>query len=366
MSTTEVSGADGSDGDWLGTGWSTGVGSMPGTDPHEAAAVVAGEAPDLPHLVELPGRGAGADMVGRAAVLLTDLHVDLQPSGWRLVDRPGTDERRGVSYLSHDLDELEGAHQGRRGPVKVQLCGPWTLAAALRLTRGEPVLSDAGAVRDLVQSLTDGAVQHLSDVRRRLPDAPLVLQLDEPSLPAVLAGGIRSSSGARSFQPVPSTTVEETLRALVDAVGVPVVVHCCAERPPVAALVRGGVSGLSLDLTVLARDVDDELGEAVDGGCRTARRGRPGGARSGPTAVRRGGYGRAGAPGVAPSRAAGREPPPGRRHADLRARGGLPGPRPRCPAARRRRRPTARRGPGGMSGPHDQEVSDLEGSVAAG
>ncbi len=266
MSTTEVSGVDGSDSDWLGTGWSTGVGSMPGTDPHEAAAVVAGEAPDLPHLVELPGRGAGADLVGRAAVLLTDLHVDLQPSGWRLVDRPGTDERRGVSYLSHDLDELEGAHQDRRGPVKVQLCGPWTLAAALRLTRGEPVLSDGGAVRDLVQSLTDGAVQHLSDVRRRLPDAPLVLQLDEPSLPAVLAGGIRSSSGARSFQPVPSTTVEETLRALVDAVGVPVVVHCCAERPPVAGLVRGGVSGLSLDLTVLAREVDDELGEAVDGG----------------------------------------------------------------------------------------------------
>jgi methionine synthase II (cobalamin-independent) len=251
--------------DWIGAGWSTGVGSMPGTDPHEAAAVVAGEAGDLPHLVELPGRGPGADMVGRAAALLTDLHVDLQPSGWRLVDRPGTDERRGLSYLSHDLDELEGAHQGRTGAVKVQLCGPWTLAAALRLPRGEPVLSDAGAVRDLVQSLTDGAVQHLSDVRRRLPDAHLVLQLDEPSLPAVLAGGVRSSSGARGFAPVAAATVEETLRGVVDGAGVPVVVHCCAERPPVAILVRAGAVGLSLDLTVLAREVDDELGEAVDG-----------------------------------------------------------------------------------------------------
>jgi methionine synthase II (cobalamin-independent) len=241
---------------------------MPGTDPHEAAAVVAGEVPDLPHLVELPARGPGADLAGRTAALLTDLHVDLQPSGWRLVDRPGTDERRALSYLSHDLDELEGAHQGRTLAVKVQLCGPWTLAAALRLPRGEPVLSDAGAVRDLVQSLTEGAVQHLADVRRRLPRAPLVLQVDEPSLPAVLAGGIRSSSGARSFAPVPATAVEESLRGLVDAVGVPVVVHCCAERPPVATLVRAGAGGLSLDLTVLARDVDDELGEAVDGGVR--------------------------------------------------------------------------------------------------
>ena len=261
MSSTEGATEDG-----FGTGWSTGVGSMPGTDPHESAAVVHGEVPDLPHLVELPARGPGADMVGRTAALLTDLHVDLQPSGWRLVDRPGSDERRGLSYLSQDLDELEGAHQGRIGAVKVQLCGPWTLAAALRLTRGEPVLSDAGAVRDLAQSLADGAVQHLGDVRRRLPGARLVLQIDEPSLPSVLAGGIRSSSGARSFRPVPDTTVEETLRTLVDAVGVPVVVHCCAERPPVAGLVRAGASGLSLDLTVLAREVDDELGEAVDRG----------------------------------------------------------------------------------------------------
>jgi hypothetical protein len=266
VSTTEPATADGRDGDWLGTGWATGVGSMPGTDPHETAAVLAGELPDLPHLAELPARGPGADLVGRAAALLTDLHVDLQPSGWRLVDRPGADERRGASYLSHDLDELEGAHQGRAGLVKVQLCGPWTLSAALRLPRGEPVLSDTGAVRDLAQSLTDAAVQHLGDVRRRLPDARLVLQLDEPSLPAVLAGGIRSSSGARSFRPVPGSTVEESLRALVDAVGVPVVVHCCAERPPVATLVRAGARGLSLDLTVLAREVDDELGEAVDWG----------------------------------------------------------------------------------------------------
>ena len=266
MSTTEPAGEDGKDVDRLGTGWSTGIGSMPGTDPHEAVAVVSGEVPHLPHLAELPGRGPGADLVGRGAALLTDLHVDLQPSGWRLVDRPGADERRGRSYLSHDLDELEGAHQGRTGAVKVQVCGPWTLAAALRLPRGEPVLSDPGAVRDLVQSLTDGAVQHLGDVRRRLPQASLVLQVDEPSLPAVLAGGIRSSSGARSFRPVPTTTVEEALRALVDAVGVPVVVHCCADRPPVATLVRAGAAGLSLDLTVLAREVDDELGEAVDAG----------------------------------------------------------------------------------------------------
>lgn len=241
---------------------------MPGTDPHEAAAVVAGELPELPHLVELPARGPGADMVGRAVALLVDLHADVQPSGWRLVDRPGADERRARAWLGHDLDEMEGALAGRTGPVKTQVCGPWTAAAALRLARGEPVLSDAGAVRDLAASLTEGVGAHLEEVRRRLPGAEVVLQVDEPALPAVLGGGIRSSSGARRFDPVPVADVEETLRQLVAAVGAPVVVHCCAARPPVSLLSRTGAAGISVDLSVLGREVEDELGEALEAGLR--------------------------------------------------------------------------------------------------
>jgi hypothetical protein len=51
VSSTDPTTPEGAADGWLGAGWSTGVGSMPGTDPHEAATVVAGEAPDLPHLV---------------------------------------------------------------------------------------------------------------------------------------------------------------------------------------------------------------------------------------------------------------------------------------------------------------------------
>ena len=250
----------------VGPGWATGVGSMPGTDPRESAAVVAGELPALVHLVELPARGPGAGMVGRAAALLVGLHADVQPSGWRLVDRAGADERRARSFLGQDLDELEAACQGYTGPVKTQVCGPWTTVTGLRLTRGEPVLSDLSAVRDVVASLTEGLVAHVGELRRRLPGATPVLQLDEPSLQAVLMGGIRSSSGARSFRPVPETTMTDVLRSVVDAVGVPVVVHCCADRPPVGLLHRAGVSGLSIDLTVLPRDLEDELGAALDDG----------------------------------------------------------------------------------------------------
>ena len=250
-------------------GWATGVGSMPGTDSREASVVVTGELPDLPHLPELPDRGPGADMVGRTAAMLVDLHVDLQPSGWRLVDRPGMDERRARSYLVQDLDHLEEAAEGYVGPLKLQATGPWTVAAALRLPRGEPVLSDAGALRDLIGSLTEGLRAHVSDLRRRIPGAAPVVQLDEPTLPAVLHGAIRSTSGARSYAPVAETEAQTVLAGLVDALGkldVPVVVHCCARRPPVALLHRAGVAGISLDLTVVSQDIDDEIGTAVEAG----------------------------------------------------------------------------------------------------
>ena len=54
-------------------------------------------------------------MVGRSAALLVDLPVDLQPSGWRLVDRPGRDLARARAWLAQDLDalaELAACHQG--------------------------------------------------------------------------------------------------------------------------------------------------------------------------------------------------------------------------------------------------------------
>lgn len=244
----------------------TGVGSLPGTDPREAAAVVVGELPDFPHLAELPARGPGADMIGRTAALLVDLHVDVQPSGWRLVDRPGLDERRAGAFLGHDLDELEGAAQGVVGPVKLQVVGPWTLAAALQLPRGEPVLSDPGAIRDVVESLAEGAAEHVAELRRRLPGALPVLQLDEPSLPAVLAGRVRSSSGARTISAVGPADAERALDSVIGRAAAPVVVHCCAAQPPVRLAQRAGASGISVDLTVLDERSDDELGAAVEAG----------------------------------------------------------------------------------------------------
>ena len=94
-----------------------------------------------------------------------DLPVDLQPHGWRLVDSPGRDQRRAASWLRSDLDALAEAFDGYAGPLKVQVAGPWTLAASLWLPRGERALTDPGARREVVESLAAGVGDHLTAVR---------------------------------------------------------------------------------------------------------------------------------------------------------------------------------------------------------
>lgn len=247
-------------------GSATGVGSLPGTDPAEAARFVLGELTALPFLPELPARGAVADLAGRTCALLADMPVDLQPGGWRLVERPGRDQRRAQDALARDLDALEEAAAGVvPALLKVQAAGPWTLAAMLELRGLERALSDVGAVRDLAASLAEGLTQHLADLHRRLPGTTLVLQLDEPSLPAVLAARIATSSGFATLRAPQPQLVAEHL-ATVLGVAEHTVVHCCAARPPVGLLRRAGAGHLSLDATLLTEVDDDALGEAVESG----------------------------------------------------------------------------------------------------
>jgi hypothetical protein len=240
---------------------------MPGTDPRESIAIVLGELPELPYLPELPGRGPGADLIGRTAGLLVDLPVQTTPRGWKLASRPGRDAGRAASYLSADLDTMEEAAEGFSGTFKIQSCGPWTLAASLELGRSlEPALTDEGAVADLTGSLAEGLAAHVGAVRRRLPGATVLLQLDEPMLPGVLAGSLSSASGLYRLPPAEQTVVADGLRTVIEAAGAPAVVHCCAQGIPFGALPAGTVSAMSFDLSLLRRSDEDEFGTAVESG----------------------------------------------------------------------------------------------------
>jgi methionine synthase II (cobalamin-independent) len=246
----------------------TGIGSLPGQDIDRAMALVFDALPDLPHLPELPARGPGSDLIGRTATRLLDLPVDLQPSGWRLAGRPGLDVARGRDQLDRDLDALVPvAGPGYDGALKVALAGPWTLAASLQLPRGGPAVGDPGASRDVAASLAATVTEHLDDVRRRVPGADLVLQLDEPSLPAVLAGTVATQSGFGSLRAVESAVVRDALADVVSAAGdVPVAVHCCGDQPPVRLFADAGARAVGIDLTLASRPDEDTLGELVDSG----------------------------------------------------------------------------------------------------
>lgn len=255
----------------------TGVGSWPGEDVREALRVVRGElagsVPEgvlgVPYLPELPARGPGADMVGRAAHLLVDLPVDLQPQGWRFVDRPGRDHERTASLWRQDLDELAEAFDGYQGPLKVQVTGPWTLAATVWLPLGDRVLSDPGATRDLAGSLAEGVAAHLDAVQRLVPGARLVLQVDEPVLGTVLLGRVRSESGYRVLRTPERGEVVPTLRSVLDQQAAQVCgVHTCASDPPVELLVASGAEVLALDLAQVPDRRWDEIAGAVEGGRR--------------------------------------------------------------------------------------------------
>jgi methionine synthase II (cobalamin-independent) len=240
----------------------SGVGSWPGTAPRQAAEVVVGElAGALAHIVELPARGVGADVLGRAGALLIDVAIDTVPRGYRIAARPGAVTRRAVSMLNQDMDALEEAWEsaGLRGGervVKVQAPGPITLAAGLELANGHRAITDSGAVRDLAASLAEGVAAHGAALARRL-DTPVAVQFDEPSLPAALAGQL---AGVTALSPVAALD-EAVAGALLDtcvaAVGAEAVLHSCAPDLPWDLLQRSTVGAVSVDAgTLRAADLD--------------------------------------------------------------------------------------------------------------
>jgi methionine synthase II (cobalamin-independent) len=241
---------------------------MPGTDPAEACRVVFGELPDLPYLPELPGRGPGADMTGRAAALLVDLPVQVTSAGWKLTDRPGRDLTRAAGYWSQDLDTLEETAVGYTGPLKIQVCGPWTLAATLELSHSaNPALSDPGAVADLTSSLAEGLAGHAADVRKRVPRATLVVQLDEPLLPAALAGRVPTASGLSTVAPVDRVISSQRLATVLASPSAPTVVHCCGRAAAVFDEIRAaGATAVSFDLSQLPVRETDRIAELAEAG----------------------------------------------------------------------------------------------------
>lgn len=159
----------------------TSIGSLPHRDADSAASFVLRHHPGMPAAPQLPRRSPLEGMVAQAARGIAgitvgpdgDLRVDLDELDPAAPFRPTFDSQSHAGLLA-----FLSAAAGRTEPVKLQLTGPITLGLAL---------VDAGADPDVAYPLAAAAVRAegaalLELCRRRLPEAPLVVFLDEPGL----------------------------------------------------------------------------------------------------------------------------------------------------------------------------------------
>lgn len=183
------------------------LGPMPGTDLMQAADVVLSELP-TPHIPQLPARGVGSDLIGRTAALLP-LNLDIGPRSWRVTRRPQIATMRARDQFERDLDLLEELWAGKLAELKVQLVGPWTLAAQLEMANGHRMITDRGATREIAEALVYAAGEHRRDVEKRFGVRTL-LQLDEPALENVRGGTVK---GTTDYEEIPAVPEERLLAA---------------------------------------------------------------------------------------------------------------------------------------------------------
>lgn len=256
----------------------TGLGSLPGSDFAWALGSTFDQTPDLPSLPELPQRGPWAGMIGRSVGLLADMGAEYSAGQWRLASNAGIDQRRARTLWRDDLDRLEEYAHGYAGPFKIAVAGPWTLASAVYRPLGGLVLGDRGSRRDLAGALAEGVGDLTGEVARRLPGAGVCVQVDEPSLPLVLAGGIPTEGGFFRHRAVHRPEAAEELHRVMAeparrGLEVETLVHCCAPGLPVglvttAAPDGAGFGGLSLDQDVASGEDWDAVAAAVEAGTR--------------------------------------------------------------------------------------------------
>lgn len=159
----------------------TSIGSLPHRDADSAAGFVLRHHASLPAVPQLPRRSPLEGMVAQAARGIVGVRVT--PDGTLVVDPaaldPAAPTQPTFDGSSHaGLLAFLSLAAGRTDPVKLQLTGPITLALAFLY---------AGAAPDVALGVAVAAVRAegtalLALCRRRLPDAPFLVFLDEPGL----------------------------------------------------------------------------------------------------------------------------------------------------------------------------------------
>ena len=217
----------------------------------------------------------GADAIGRAVGLLSELHVDRASFGWRLTSSAGKDERLEDSVLSEAFDAIAKYGEGYAGQIQVSLPGPWTLVTALSLSSGAAVLSDHGARRDVIAAYTFGIAEFATKLTRLGMDP--VIRLVETRLHPVLTGTWPTVSGWRTLPAVSEAQVyaglASTLRHLPPVLlSLPdfAPLHLQGQEITAAEVVRNsGATSVSVPLASLKAQGWEQLAMMTEAGIGT-------------------------------------------------------------------------------------------------
>jgi hypothetical protein len=203
----------------LPAGLSTGIGHLPHYDPGDAVEFVLRHSPKLPSAPALPARSRREGMIAQAATGIAGVAV--ADDGSLFIDHDELDPDAPLLDTGFRSDAFVGlrafltAVADRVGPLKVSTTGPITLGLALHT---------AGIDADLAFRIAGMVVRQrsaalMAHVLRRVPQAQLVLFLDEPAM------GSLSEPG---FPIAPSDGVDLVSGALavVEATAV-TGLHCC-------------------------------------------------------------------------------------------------------------------------------------------
>lgn len=166
----------------LPVGLATGIGHLPHCDPSDAVEFVLRHTPRLPFAPSLPARSLREAMVAQASTGIAGITV--HGDGSLVIDEAAMDPEAPFSDPDFAGDAYVGlrafltAMADRDGPIKVSLTGPVTLGVALHAAGVEVDLAFtvAGAV---VRRRARALVDH---VMRRVPQAQLVVFVDEPAM----------------------------------------------------------------------------------------------------------------------------------------------------------------------------------------
>lgn len=208
----------------------TGVGSLPHTDPQQAAAFVL-ETTTVPYLPQLPNRHPEERMLvqwgdGLCGCGAVDSSIGL---GYGERVGPRAEAFGGAGAL---LDVL-----GKDVPVlKTQATGPVTLALGL-LSAGHP---GDGLFDCVVTGLVGRVDDHVASLAAHLPHTEIILVFDEPGLSGLLVPGF----------PITREEAGHVLQKVLTAAPVPAGIHCCADTDW-SVVVGAGPSLVSWDINAL-------------------------------------------------------------------------------------------------------------------